>query len=242
MDENALRERLRAASSLVAEGRVVGVTGLSMRLQLPAARIGEVVEIRRRGWPLSAEIVGFQNGEVIAMPLGELSGVGPDDLVLARGEVMNVGVGPGLLGRVLNGFGKPLDGDPLPMDLQPEPVERRAPPALGRKPVNEPLCTGVRVIDGLLTFGKGQRVGLFAGSGVGKSTLMGCIARGVAADVVVIALVGERGREVSEFIEETLGEEGRKRSVLVVATSDAPALERFRAAQTATTIWGSVCC
>jgi ATP synthase in type III secretion protein N len=235
-DEQSIRSRLSVAPSLVAEGRVSAVVGLALRLRLPTARIGDVVEVHRRGGILAAEVVGFVEGEVVAMPLGELTGVGPDDPVFARGEVLSLGVGKALLGRVVNGYGRLIDGGPPPSGLVNVPVERPPPPALSRKPVTEALPTGVRVIDGLLTFGKGQRVGLFAGSGVGKSTLMGAIARGVVADVVVIALVGERGREVGEFIEESLGAEGQKRAVVVVATSDAPALERYRAAQSATAI------
>jgi type III secretion protein N (ATPase) len=138
-----------------------------------------------------------------------------------------------LLGRVLDGLGRPVDGKPDVAGIG-VPVDRDPPPALGRRPVQKPLCTGVRVIDGLLTLGEGQRIGLFAGSGVGKSTLLGAITRGTEADVVVVALVGERGREVGEFLDQSLGERGRKKSVVVVATSDAPALERLRAAQVAT--------
>lgn len=237
MDTKSLRERLSDVSSLRVEGRVVSVTGLSVHLKLPVARIGDVVEIRRRGGVLPAEVVGFRDGEVVAMPLGELTGVGPDDPVVSRGEAFLVGAGPALLGRVLDGFGRPIDGQPLDASrLVRVPADRSPPAALSRKPVDKPLATGVRVLDTLLTFGEGQRIGLFAGSGVGKSTLMGSIARGVEAEVTVLALVGERGREVGEFLSDCLGAEGLKRSVVVVATSDAPALERLRAAQTATAI------
>lgn len=237
MDTKALRERLSDLPSLRAEGRVVSVTGLSVHLKLPTARIGDLVEIRRRGGPLPAEIVGFRDGEVVAMPLGELTGVGPDDPVVSMGEPFMVGAGDALLGRVLDGFGRPIDGKPLDAErLTRVPSDRSPPPALSRRPVERPLATGVRVLDTMLTFGEGQRIGLFAGSGVGKSTLMGAIARGVEADVTVLALVGERGREVGEFLTDCLGEAGLERSVVVVATSDAPALERLRAAQTATAL------
>lgn len=235
MDEKALRERLAQTSSLRAEGRVVSVLGLSVRLALPNARVGDVVEIERRGAPLLAEIVGFSDGDVTAMPLGELAGVGPGDRVVSSGTALSVPAGSGLLGRIVDGFGRPIDGSALPEPLTRVPAERAAPPALKRRPVNRPLATGVRVIDALLTLGEGQRVGLFAGSGVGKSTLLGSLARGAVADVVVVALVGERGREVGEFIEESLGS-ALSRSVVVVATSDAPALERLKAAYTATAI------
>ncbi|HWP07854.1 MAG TPA: FliI/YscN family ATPase, partial [Polyangiaceae bacterium] len=179
---------------------------------------------------------GFQEAEALALPLGELAGVGPDDAVEATGGRFEIGVGPALLGRVLDGLGRPLDGLPPPVCTRRAPVDRDPPPALARKPVREPLATGVRAIDALLTLGVGQRVGLFAGSGVGKSTLLGSIARGASADVVVVGLVGERGREVAEFLERSLGAEGRRRSVVVVATSDAQPIERLRAAQVATTI------
>jgi ATP synthase in type III secretion protein N len=193
------------------------------------------VHVVRRGAPLAAQVVGFHQGEVVAMPLGELSGVGPDDTVIGTGEGLQVPTGASLLGRVLDGFGRPLDARPLPAAVQWVSVDGKAPSALTRRPVDKILPTGVRVVDGLLTLGEGQRVGLFAGSGVGKSTLLGCIARGAQADVVVVALVGERGREVKEFIDDCLGET-LSRAVLVVATSDAPALERLKAAETATAI------
>lgn len=237
MDVDHLRARLAGTPSLAAQGRVRAVHGLSVRVTLPGARIGDVLEIERRTGTLQAEVVGFDGGDVVAMPLGELVGLAPDDPVQSTGMPLRVAVGEALLGRVLDGMGKPLDG-PLPSDVKLTlvPVNRAPPPALSRKPVNAAIPTGVRAIDGLLTLGAGQRVGLFAGSGVGKSTLLGSIARGVHADVVVVALVGERGREVQEFLEEALGEAGRERSVVVVATSDAPSLERLRAAQVATAV------
>lgn len=235
MDLDVLRRQLSETSSLEARGRVTAVTGLTLRLALPGARVGDVVRVTRRGAPLLAEVVGFERGDVVAMPLGELHGVGPDDVVESRGEGLLVPTGAGLLGRVLDGFGRPIDGSALPRDVVTRPAQQRPPGPLERRPVDRPLATGVRVLDALITFGVGQRVGVFAGSGVGKSTLLGSIARGVDADVVVVALVGERGREVKEFIDECLGE-GLSRSVLVVATSDAPALERLKAAETATAI------
>jgi type III secretion protein N (ATPase) len=236
VDLEALRARLAATSTLRPVGRVVGVTGLLVRLTLPAARVGDLVVIRRRGEALGAEIVGFEGGEALALPLGDLAGVGADDAVEATGGALEVGAGPELLGRVLDGLGRPIDGRDAPKRLRPVPVDRPPPPALERRLVSEPLATGVRALDGLLTLGRGQRVGLFAGSGVGKSTLLGSIARGTMAEVVVVALVGERGREVGEFLERSLGEDGRRRSVVVVATSDAPPVERLRAAQVATAI------
>jgi type III secretion protein N (ATPase) len=236
VDLDILRARLAETTALRPVGRVVGVTGLLLRVQLPGARVSDVLVIRRRGEPLLAEIVGFAQGEALAVPLGEPIGVGPDDVVEATGEGLRIGAGPGLLGRVLDGLGRPIDGRPAPSGLTSVSVDRAPPPALSRRPVDTRFETGVRSIDALLTLGVGQRVGLFAGSGVGKSTLLGAIARGASADVVVVALVGERGREVGEFLEHSLGEAGRRRSVMVVATSDAPPIERLRAAQTATAV------
>jgi type III secretion protein N (ATPase) len=191
------------------------------------------VRVRRRGEPLACEVVGFDGGEVVAMPYGAVAGVGPNDDVESTGGPWVVCAGDSLLGRVVDGLGRAFDGGPA-IEGRMVPVDRDPPRALERKAVARPLATGVRVIDGLLTLGEGQRVGLFAGSGVGKSTLLGAVARGTDADVVVVALVGERGREVGEFLERSLGPEGRKKSVVVVATSDAAALERLRAAQVAT--------
>jgi ATP synthase in type III secretion protein N len=233
LDLESLKAKLAGATTVRATGRVLGVTGLSLRFALPGVRVGDVVTVKRRGEPLACEVVGFDRGEAIGMPLGALAGVGPDDDVETTGGPLQVRAGPSLLGRVVDGLGRVLDGGP-PIDGDLVSVDRDPPAALDRRPVVAPLATGVRVIDGLLTLGEGQRVGLFAGSGVGKSTLLGAVARGAEADVVVVALVGERGREVGEFLERSLGPEGRKKSVVVVATSDVAALERLRAAQVAT--------
>jgi type III secretion protein N (ATPase) len=213
MDIEALKARLAATPALRPSGKVLGVTGLALRFTLPGVRVGDVVQVKRRGEPLACEVVGFAEGEAIAMPLGALAGVGPDDPVEATGG--------------------PLDGL-TPAGGSLTVVDRDPPNPMTRRPIEVPLATGVRVLDALLTLGEGQRLGLFAGSGVGKSTLLGAIARGTSADVVVVALVGERGREVREFLERSLGDEGRAKSIVVVATSDAPALERLRAAQVAT--------
>jgi type III secretion protein N (ATPase) len=234
VDLDKLKARLTATPTMLTVGKVRAVTGLAVRATLPAARIGDVVVVRRKGEPLLGEIVGFDEGETVVLPLGGLAGVGPDDPVESTGAPLEVRASEALLGRVVDGLGRPLDGHgPLP-DGTPMAVDRSPPPALDRRLVQRPLPTGIRVIDGLLTMGEGQRIGLFAGSGVGKSTLLASIARGTAADVVIVALVGERGREVGEFVEHGLGAEGRRKSVVVVATSDAPALERLRAAQVAT--------
>jgi type III secretion protein N (ATPase) len=233
VDVESLKSKLAHVATLRASGRVTGVTGLSLRFAMPGVRIGDVVRVRRRGEPLACEVVGFDGSEAIAMPLGALVGVGPDDDVESCGGPLLVHASDGLLGRVVDGLGRPFDGGP-PIEGVLVAVDRDPPSALGRRPVERPLATGVRVVDGLLTLGEGQRVGLFAGSGVGKSMLLGAIARGAQADVVVVALVGERGREVGEFLERSLGAQGRKKSVVVVATSDVAALERLRAAQVAT--------
>jgi ATP synthase in type III secretion protein N len=233
LDTEALKSKLAQVSTLRASGRVTAVTGLSLRFVMPGVRIGDVAHVKRRGRPLACEVVGFEGSHAIAMPLGSLIGVGPDDEVESTGGPLLVRAGPQLLGRVVDGLGRPFDGGPS-VEGELVPVDRDPPPALERRPVSRPITTGVRVLDGLLTLGDGQRMGLFAGSGVGKSTLLGAIARGADADVVVVALVGERGREVGEFLDRSLGAEGRKKSVVVVATSDAAALERLRAAQVAT--------
>ncbi len=233
MDLDALKARLAATPTLRAEGRVTAVTGLALRFAMPGVRVGDVVHVKRKGPPLACEIVGFSDGEAIGMPLGPLLGVGPDDAVETTGAPLSVLASSELLGRVVDGLGRPIDGGPA-IRGEMVLVDRDPPPALSRRPIDRVIATGVRVLDGLLTLGEGQRVGLFAGSGVGKSTLLGAVARGVEADAVVVALVGERGREVGEFLEHALGEAGRKKSVVVVATSDVPALERLRAAQVAT--------
>ena len=234
MDLDALKTRLAATPTLRARGRVLGVTGLALRFSIPGVRVGDVVHVKRRGGPLPCEVVGFSKGEAIAMPFGALGGVGPDDEVESTGGAFMVRVSEALLGRVLDGLGRPIDGAGEITGDETAPVDRDPPHALTRRAVDRPIATGVRVIDGVLTLGEGQRIGLFAGSGVGKSMLLGAVARGVLADVVVVGLVGERGREVSEFLDRALGKEARARSVVVVATSDVAALERLRAAQVAT--------
>ncbi len=237
-----LRAQLGSTPAAQPRGRVRALTGLSIRAALPGARIGDVAVIERperRGGPLPCEVVGFGDAavsDVVLMPLGSLAGVGSDDPVRLEEQAAEVRPNEGWLGRIVDGLGRPIDGrGPLPRG-EPAPIDRRPPSALERLAIDKPLATGVRAIDGLITLAEGQRIGLFAGSGVGKSTLLGAIARGTTADCVVVALVGERGREVSEFLEHALGKEGQKKSVVVVATSDAAALERLRAAQVATAI------
>jgi type III secretion protein N (ATPase) len=227
-------------------GRVTEVTGLVVRATVPGVRVGELVYVdvehlrepgEGAGGRLQAEVVGFRGDEVVLMPLGEIAGIGPDAVVSPTGRPLSLRVGEGLLGRVLDGLGQPMDGrGPIAGETESWSVDRAAPDPLTRRRVEHHLALGVRAIDAFLTVGEGQRVGLFAGSGVGKSTLMGQIARNTEADVNVICLVGERGREVSEFIEDSLGEAGRARSVVVCATSDAPSLVRIKSTFVATAI------
>ncbi len=226
--------RLESASPRRESGRVTEVTGLVVRAVLPGVRIGEVVTIGTAG--REAEVVGFRGDEAVLLPLGEATGVGADALCAATGRPLSIDVSAGLLGRVLDGLGRPIDGGGPIAGAVSWPVDRPAPDPLSRRRVTRPLALGVRALDALLTVGEGQRVGLFAGSGVGKSTLMGQIARQTEADVNVIALCGERGREVVDFLEESLGEAGRRRSVVVCATSDAPSLVRLKSAFVATAI------
>ncbi len=230
--------KLEGAGTTVARGRVTEVIGLVIKAVVPGVRLGDLVSIRREGAPpLSAEVIGFRGEEVLLAALGTLEGIGPDSRVEPLGHRLEISVGPGLVGRVLDGLGRPLDGRGPLMDVPVRwNVRRPAPDPFERPPIDEPLSVGLRVLDGLCTVGKGQRVGLFAGSGVGKSTLLGQIARRSEADINVLCLVGERGRELREFLEGPLGEEGLARSVVVCATSDRPSMERLTCAQTATAV------
>jgi type III secretion system H+-transporting two-sector ATPase len=219
-------------------GRVTALVGLLIRAAVPEAHIGELCLIRspRNARELKAEVVGFHGSEMILMPLGEIQDVAMGAEVIPTGTSLSVRVGDSLLGRVLDGLGVPTDGKELPDGLQEYPVASRPPAPLRRQRVTETLPTGIRVIDGLLTVGEGQRIGIYSAAGVGKSTLLGMLARNTEADVNVIALVGERGREVRDFLELDLGPEGLKRSVVVVATSNEPSLVRLKAAYVATAI------
>lgn len=231
------RARAASANPLPLRGRVSAVTGLVVEALAPGARLGELVELRPPGGgSMLAEVVGIREDRALLLPLGEPAAIGLDADALALGRSMTVRVGEGLRGRVLDGLGRPLDGRALPAGLEEWPVEAPPPSPLTRRRIERPMVLGIRAIDGPLTVGEGQRVGLFAGSGVGKSTLLGQIARCSHCDVVVVGLVGERGREVGEFVEGCLGPEGLARSVVVAATSDAPALLRLKAAHVATSI------
>jgi ATP synthase in type III secretion protein N len=220
-------------------GRITEIVGMLIKAAVPSVKIGEVCLIKRDGMPpLRAEVVGFTKDEVLLSPLGEMTGIGPSSEVIPTYRPLEIRVGPGLLGRILNALGEPLDEDtkgPLILD-EVYPVMQAPPDPVKRRPVNKPLSVGVRAIDGVLTTGIGQRVGIFAAAGGGKSTLLGMIARNAVADVNVISLIGERGRELREFIENDLGPEGLKRSVIIVSTSDQASQLRINAAYTGTAI------
>ncbi|MCH6266820.1 flagellar protein export ATPase FliI [Neobacillus citreus] len=229
---------IRSIDPVRVNGKITQIIGLTIESQGPDVRIGELCSIypAQSQIPIQAEVVGIKENKVLLMPLGEVRAIGPGCDVIASGKPMTVKAGHQLLGRILDGLGQPIDGKPMPLGLDEVPIHATPPNPLSRPRIHEPLNVGVRTIDGLLTMGKGQRVGIFAGSGVGKSTLLGMISRNTTADVNVIALIGERGREVLDFIEQNLGEEGLKKSVVIVATSDQPALIRLKGALTATSI------
>jgi flagellum-specific ATP synthase len=231
-------EQLKHLDPIRVNGKVTQVIGLTVESEGPDASVGDVCHIYpfKSSQPLKAEVVGFRNNKVILMPLGELQSIGPGCDVVTTGKPLTVSVGHELLGKVLDGLGQPMDGSLLPSRMAQVLTTNLPSNPLKRQRVLDPISVGVRCIDGLLTIGKGQRVGIFAGSGVGKSTLMGMIARNTSADVNVIALIGERGREVLDFIERDLGPEGLARSVVIVATSDQPALIRIKGALIATSI------
>ncbi len=231
-------EQLKALNTLRYIGRVTKLVGLTIESSGPQVTLGELCFIQPIGSTnaIRAEVVGFNGEKVLLMPLGDMAGVGPGSRVFATGQGMSIQIGPQLLGRVIDGVGSPIDGKgPIGLGTL-WPLHNDPPNPLLRQRIRQPLTMGVRAIDAMLTIGIGQRVGIFAGSGVGKSTLLGMIARNTSADINVIALVGERGREVREFIENDLGEEGLKRSIIVVSTSDKPALVRVCAALLATSI------
>ncbi|MGZ3515753.1 MAG: flagellar protein export ATPase FliI [Vulcanimicrobiaceae bacterium] len=219
-------------------GKVRQVIGVVIESLGPNMAIGETCQIgyKRTAEPVLAEVVGFRDNKVLIMPLGDLLGIGAGSEVVSLGKPLEIACTDQLLGRVLDGLGRPIDGKGRVVGEKRSQVFGSPPDPLTRKRVTEPLSLGIRAIDGLLTCGKGQRIGIFAGSGVGKSTILGMIARNTAADINVIALIGERGKEVWDFIERDLGEEGLRRSVVVVSTSDQPALVRIKAAFVATTI------
>jgi len=218
-------------------GKVTKVVGLTVESIGPDASVNDLCEIisQDKSIVVKAEVIGFRDDRLLLMPYDDITGIGVGSMVLNRKEPLLVKVGDELLGQALDGLGNPMDMSTLSLS-ESYPVDAKAPDPMDRELIGEVLSLGVRAVDGLLTIGKGQRIGIFAGSGVGKSTLLGMFARNTKADINVIALIGERGREVKEFIERDLGPEGVKRSVLVIATSDKPALIRKKAAKTATAI------
>jgi len=219
------------------QGQVLESVGQTIESAGPLASVGEICEILdQNGAPHLAEVIGFRGSNVLSMPVESTEGIRFGDTVSSLGMRPEIGVGPALMGRVLNAMGEPIDEGRTPLTVRSLPLDGVVRPALDRVPIKTPLGTGIRVLDGLLTVGRGQRVGIFGGSGVGKSTLIGMMTRSTEADVTVVGLVGERGREVGEFLEESLGAEGRARSVVVVSTSDQSPLMRMRAALAATTV------
>ncbi|MEW8971307.1 MAG: flagellar protein export ATPase FliI, partial [Mesobacillus sp.] len=239
MKAKDLMEHVDFLDSFKRYGRVKRVVGLMIESQGPESSIGDVCFIHvgtKKKRKIQAEVVGFKDESVILMPYTSIHDISPGSLVETTMKPLEIKAGPGLIGKVVDSLGVPLDQTSLPKGLAAVPTEQDPPNPLSRPPISEPIEVGVRMIDSLLTVGSGQRVGIFAGSGVGKSTLLGMIARNTKADLNVIGLIGERGREVREFIERDLGPEGLKRSIVVVATSDQPALMRIKGAYTATAI------
>ena len=239
LDLDRYRKAITHLNPVSISGRVVQVVGLTVETMGLNCQIGEICEIQtgnRGSQTLLAEVIGFRNKHMLLMPLGTMEGIQPDSTVRSVSHAFKAPVGKSLIGRVLNGQGEPIDGKGPLENVEWASTNQTPPHPLQRSAIEDPLVTGVRVIDGMLTCGKGQRMGIFAGSGVGKSTLLGSIARNSESDISVIALIGERGREVREFLERDLGPEGLARSVIVVSTSDQPALVRLKAANVAMTI------
>lgn len=219
-------------------GRITETVGMLIKAVVPQVKMGEICLILRDGEPLRTQVIGFTKEEVFLSPLGEMSGIGPSSEVIPTRLPLHIKIGDNILGRILNGLGEPIDvATKGPLDLtETYPVFQSAPDPLTRKRIDKPMQTGLRCLDGPLTVGEGQRVGIFAAAGGGKSTTMGMIARGASADVNVIALIGERGRELRDFLEKDLGPEGLARSVVVVSTSDQESQVRLTAAYVGTAI------
>jgi flagellum-specific ATP synthase len=238
VDLSRYRLALDSSSPIVAMGRVTKVAGFVTEADGPATQLGSICHIYPAGSlpRVKAEVLGFRDNRVLLVPLGEIRGIAPGNKVVARDQDASIEVGDGLLGRVIDGLGNPIDGKGPILSRTAYPLYTNPINPLLRKRINQPLDLGIRAINGVLTVGCGQRMGIFAGSGVGKSVLLGMIARNTTADVNVIALIGERGRELNDFIQKELGEEGLKRSVVVVATSDHLPLVRMRGAFIATAI------
>ncbi len=230
--------RIQNASTIKQSGRVAQIVGLIIESIGPAVSVGDLCQIENpeNSDKVRAEVVGFRDNRTLLMPLGSVSGITPGSIVISTGEQLKIPVGDELIGRVLGGLGQPIDGGKQIMTAKTRPIISHPIQALKRRKITESVRTGVKVMDVMAACGQGQRMGIFAGSGVGKSILLGMIARGSTADVIVVALVGERGREVREFIESNLGPEGLKKSIVVAVTSDQPALIRIKGAMVATTI------
>ena len=228
--------KVKQCRTLIPQGRIVDVTGLVIGATGPRVPVGEICRVysRYKKNSILAEIVGFRDDRVLLMPLGDMAGISSGDIVESTGDSLKIGVSQSCLGRVFSGLGDPMDDQPPIIPDRFMSIYASPPSPLKRTRIKQHLSVGVKALDGCLTVGKGQRIGIFSGSGVGKSTLLGMVARNTEADINVIALIGERGREVKEFIEESLGVEGLKKSVVIVATSDQPALIRVKAAFTAT--------
>ncbi|WP_446424040.1 type III secretion system ATPase SctN [Mailhella sp.] len=233
-----LEEAVQNATSVEIRGRVEQVVGTIIRAVVPGVKVGELCILKNpwEDFTLKAEVVGFVKNVALLSPLGSCQGVSPATEVIPTGEILSVPVGEELLGRVLDGLGQPIDGGPPLKTRHHYPVFAEAPNPMTRKIISRPLSLGLRSLDGMLTCGEGQRMGIFAAAGGGKSTLLSSIIKGCSAEVCVLALIGERGREVREFIEHDLGPEGRKKAVLVVSTSDRSSMERLKAAYTSTAI------
>ncbi len=234
---DALETTVKNLELTAMRGRVLEVTGVLIRATAPSAKVGELCILQNAGEKdkMMAEVVGFENTVALLTPMGDMVGVSNTTEVIPTGRLHEVSVGPDVLGKVLDGLGRPFNGETFESAMT-YPIHAAPPNPMQRKVIAQPLALGLRVLDGLLTCGEGQRMGIFAAAGGGKSTLLSMLIRNAAADVKVLALIGERGREVREFIEQDIGEEGLKQAVLVVSTSDRPAMERLKAAYVATAI------
>ena len=235
---NIIEDAVRDIKTIEIRGRVEKVVGTIIHAVVPGVKIGELCLLKNpwENWELKAEVVGFAKRVALLTPLGDLQGISHATEVIPTGEIHSVPVGDDLLGRVLNGLGEPMDGGPPLRPVAYYPVYADAPSPMDRRIIDRPISLGLRVIDGILTCGEGQRMGIFAAAGGGKSTLLSCLIKGSEADISVLALIGERGREVKEFLEKDLGKEGMKKAVIVCSTSDRSSMERLKAAYVATAI------
>ncbi len=235
---NIIEDAVRDIKTIEIRGRVEKVVGTIIHAVVPGVKIGELCLLKNpwEEWELKAEVVGFAKRVALLTPLGDLQGISHATEVIPTGEIHSVPVGDDLLGRVLNGLGEPMDGGPPLRPAAYYPVYADAPSPMDRRIIDRPISLGLRVIDGILTCGEGQRMGIFAAAGGGKSTLLSCLIKGSEADISVLALIGERGREVKEFLEKDLGKEGMKRAVIVCSTSDRSSMERLKAAYVATAV------